>query len=92
MVLSLELLEHLVGEQLIGDRRDLLGLLPRRGERRELSLEGTAFDVLVRRHLECQPVHAWKLEERRRLLAARAAADKLLEVIQQARARVPQLA
>src|SRR5689334_15120853 len=38
-------------KQCISDRRDLLGLPPRRLERGELSLERLALDLVVQRHL-----------------------------------------
>ena len=39
-------------EHVVGDRRDLLRLLPRLLQQIELALEGAALGVLVRRHLE----------------------------------------
>ena len=56
-VLALELVEHFIGEELVGDARDLLGLTPGLGQRRQLALQCAALDVLVGRHLEREPVH-----------------------------------
>ena len=42
-------------EHVVGDRRDFLGVLPRRLEQRELSLERATLALLVRRHLEREP-------------------------------------
>src|SRR5262245_47807131 len=70
VVLTLELLEHVVGEHLVGDRGDLLGVLPRGVQGLELSHPRPPFDVLVRRHLQRETIDRGQSEKRRLFVAA----------------------
>jgi len=72
-VLPLEFFENTVGEHLVGDCRDLFGVLPCGVERLQLDGESAALDVLVRCHLERQAVDSGQPVERRLLVASRSA-------------------
>src|SRR5690242_231169 len=76
LVLALELLEHFVSKQLVGDMSDFFGLFPGVGQRCELALQCATLDVFVRRHLEREAIDCGKAIEGRRLVAPGAAASR----------------